>query len=93
MTDPNQAASSVTVVDEREANLPPVPPHVLVAYRRMWRDPDVFAGFDPETWVAFSGETIVASAPNLKELHRILHEGGMSEVYILQVDPIGFAGI
>jgi hypothetical protein len=32
-----------TVIDE--ANLPPMEPYVLAAYRRMWTDPDVFADY------------------------------------------------
>ena len=79
-----------TVIDE--ANLPPMEPFVLAAYRRMWTDPDVFAGYDPETWVAFAGENIIAASTDLSELHGILDEMGERDVLLAQVDPIGLHG-
>ena len=79
-----------TVIDE--SNLPPMEPFVLAANRRMWTDPDVFAGYDPETWVAFAGEDIVAASADLGELHRIVDELGVHDVLLAQVDPIGWNG-
>jgi hypothetical protein len=75
-----------------EASLPPMEPFVLAAYRRMWTDPDVFAGYEPETWVAFAGEQIIAASTDLAELHRILDEMGERDVLLAQVDPIGLHG-
>jgi len=67
-------------VEIDEAHLPPMEPYVLAAYRRMWTDPDVFAGYDPDAWVAFEGENIVAASTDLAELHRILDGMGKREV-------------
>jgi hypothetical protein len=44
-------------------SLPPMPPKILAAYKRMWLEPDLFDDMDPgETgiWVVFSGANIVA---------------------------------
>jgi hypothetical protein len=74
-------------VEIDEGTLPPMPPHVLAAFRRMWRDPELFDAYDEEDWLAFAGEEIVAAAPSLDDLYRILGEMGNPEVFIVPVSP------
>ena len=70
-----------------DLSLPPVSPTVLAAYRHMWRAPHLFDGYEEGTWVAFSGEEIVAAAANLAGLHRLLDEIGQADVFIVPVSP------
>ena len=60
---------------------------------RMLRDPHLFDGYDPESWVAFVGDPIVASAPNLEELHQLLEAEASTDVLILQVEPARLFGL
>jgi hypothetical protein len=61
--------------------------HVLATYRRLWRDPHALDGYREGWWVAFAGETVVAAAASLAELHRTLSEIGEPEVLIVPVSP------
>jgi hypothetical protein len=58
----------------------------------MLRDPHLFDGYEPEAWVAFYGENIVASASTFSELNRILDDLDLDDVLIVQVEPVGLFG-
>ena len=74
-------------VEIDEANLPPMAPHVLAAYRRMWREPGLFEAYGEGDWLAVAGEEIVAAAASLDDLYRILEEMDNPEVFIVPVSP------
>jgi hypothetical protein len=92
-TRPAKRATSATEPEPIDTtNWPPMSDTVRAAHLRMLRDPHVFDGYDPDAWVAFSGETIVASASTLDELHQILDAQDWDDVLIVQVEPVGLFG-
>ncbi|HEY7034958.1 MAG TPA: DUF5678 domain-containing protein [Thermomicrobiales bacterium] len=81
-----------------EMNLPPMPPKILAAYKRMWSEPDLFDDFDPGDtgiWVIFSGERVVAHGPSLEEASRIAREAGEKDedLLIVPLPPDDWVGI
>jgi hypothetical protein len=79
-----------TGVEIDESRLPPLPPLALAAYRRMWREPQLFDAYQEGDWLAFSGEEIVAAAPSLDELYRILDDMGEQDVFVVPATPAHF---
>ena len=57
----------------------------LAAFQRMAREPDLLASFDPEDWVAFAGEQIVASGPNYADVVRAANAAGEPDLLIVPV--------
>ena len=77
--------------DRWEADdLPPIP-H-LAAFRRMASDPHLFDDFEEDTWVAFSGDTIIAAGPSLEEVIREAAARGEDDPLIVPLMPDPFLG-
>ena len=64
----------------------------LAAFLRMAREPNLLGAYEPGTWVAFSGDQIVAASPELDELHRVLAEAGERDPLIVPIMPEPFMG-
>ena len=92
------STDTTNLPDLDSMSLPPMPPKILAAYKRMWLEPDLFDDMDPgETgiWVIFSGEKIVAWGPSLEEVSRIAEEAGEKDedLLIVPVPPDDWVGI
>ena len=87
-------AIDVNATDEAPADkgpLYPPTPH-LAAYQRMWREPHLLDAYQPGTWVAFSGENIVAAGPRLKDVIRAAEEAGEPDPLLVPLPPDDFIG-
>lgn len=83
MAEPAKVPAAGSVLDETEAQLPPMPPKHLAAYRRMARDPHTFDGYEDGMWVAFSGEMIVAAGHDHDAVIRAAEEAGEPDPLIV----------
>jgi hypothetical protein len=90
MAQPARVTSAGSVIERSEANLPPMPPKHLAAYRRMAREPHLFDGYEVGMWVAFSGENIVAAGHDHDAVIRTAEEAGEPDPLIvpMMADPI-----
>ena len=62
---------------------PPTP--YLAAYQRMWREPHLLDAYEPGTWVAFSGERIVAVGAKLAEVIRAAESAGEPDPLLVPI--------
>ena len=92
MTEPTPVSATGPILDETEAQLPPMPPGHLAAYRRMAREPHVFDGYEDGMWVSFSGETIVAAGHDHDAVIRAAEEAGESDPLIVPMLAEPFIG-
>ena len=78
--------------DFSELSLPPMPPKVRAAHLRMARDPQFLAGYEPGTWVAVSGEEVVAAGPDLSQVIRAAETAGEPDPLLVPILPDEFIG-
>jgi hypothetical protein len=69
---------------------PPTP--FLAAYQRMWREPYLLDAYEPGTWVAFSGEIIVAAGAKLAEVIRAAESAGEPDPLLVPIPPDNVLG-
>jgi hypothetical protein len=70
---------------KKSTNYPPTP--YLAAYQRMWREPHLLDAYEPGTWVAFSGDQIVAAGPKLAEVVRAAEAAGEPDPLLVPIPP------
>lgn len=74
------------------SNWPPISDDVKAAHLRMLREPHLFDDFGDDDWVAFSGDEIVASGPDLDDVLRAAEEAG-KEVTLIVPTMGGYLGV
>jgi hypothetical protein len=73
-------------------SLPPMSKKDLAAHLRMASDPHFLAGYEPGTWVALSGETIVAAGKDLAQVIRTAEQAGELDPLLVPIMPDEFIG-
>jgi hypothetical protein len=85
-----RSTKAAVVHDLDSMPLPPMPPKILEAYQRRWREPDLFDDLvvgDEGLWVAMYGEEIVATDPSHDEVLRLVKDYGPEDILMIHLPP------